>query len=316
MKELEAALQMRVAKRLFVDTEALRIFYGPGESRDANLKHVAVDVFKDQLWVTLWQRLPEKFVNDLKTALQSLKLPSGFAATGAVLMDRSEVASEKDSVQFFGTSTVEYFACREFGAQYAIRMLGTKHPGLFLDHAPLRRWLLDTQKGKTALNLFSYTGSLSIAAAVGGASKVTTLDLSKATIEWAKENWKLNSLADERGDFIYGDAFEWLNKMAKRGDRFDTVISDPPSFSRSKNGIFSTQKDLVRLHVSLFSVVAPGGTLVTSINSENVSEEQYLRDIQEAAKKAGVKFKVDRKVSLPPSFPNSDYLKGFYLTRT
>src|SRR6202041_44691 len=142
-----------------------------------------------------------------------------------------------------------------------------KHPGLFLDHAPLRAWLKENSKGLNVLNTFAYTGSLSVAAGVGGAKKVTTLDLSRPTLEWARENWELNRLAEKNSDFIFGDYFEWIPRLAKKNQLFDCVILDPPSFSRGKKGGFSTTKDLRTLHELALDCVAPEGVLVTSINS-------------------------------------------------
>lgn len=321
MKELQAALDHRDGLGLFDETECLRIFYGPGESAHTSLKHFAVDLFKDQLWITQWEKVTESALRDLHHAVAALRFPHAHKIHGAVLMDRSKVASDSDSVAFWGKPAEGKFEAREHGARFWIQMLGTKHPGLFLDHAPLRCWLTRHQAGRRVLNLFSYTGSLSVAAALGGAKHVTTLDLSRTTIDWARENWTLNGLAEQNGDFIFGDVFEWLPKLAKRGEKFETILSDPPSFSRSKGGTFSTAKDLARLHALLFNVLAPGGVLVTSINSENISEAAFLREIEAGAKKAKASFQILKRVDLPESFPTRDsslkdrYLKGFYLLR-
>jgi 23S rRNA (cytosine1962-C5)-methyltransferase len=168
------------------------------------------------------------------------------------------------------------------------------------------------------LNLFAYTGSLSVAAGMGGAKSVTTLDLSKPTIEWAKENWAINSALDHtESDFIFGDVFEWIPKLIKKDLKFDTILCDPPSFSRTKSKTFSTQKDLKTLHELIFQVLAPGGTLATSINSENIPELAFMREIDLAAQKLGRRLTILKRLDLPETFPtrNSDlkdrYLKGF-----
>jgi 23S rRNA (cytosine1962-C5)-methyltransferase len=236
-------------------------------------------------------------------------------------MDRSSIASEAEVTPLFGNPAKGRFQVEEFGIPYLVQMESTKHPGLFLDHAPLRRWLKESQRGKSVLNLFAYTGSLSVAAGVGGAKRVTTLDLSKPTIEWAKENWLQAKLPEGSGDFIYGDVFEWLPKLKKRGARFDTVLCDPPSFSRSKNGTFSTLKDSGKLHAALLPLLNEGGILVTSINSESHSERNFLRDIEGAATETGCELQLIGRVDLPATFPTSPdlgarYLKGFYLRVT
>ena len=322
---LEFAFNWRKKLGLFTSdprhgTETLRIFYGPGESTHPELKHLAIDLFGNHAWLTLWGQVAQNTRNEVIQFLNSLELNSG-KIQSIVLMDRSEIASEAEVETIFGNPPEERFTVREFGVPYAIQLKNTKHPGLFLDHAPLRSWLIQSSHKKAVLNLFSYTGSLSSAAGIGGASRVTTLDLSKPTIEWAEENWKLANLPLEKANFIYGDVFEWLPRLQKKKDYYDLILCDPPSFSRSKNGTFSTAKDSTRLHELIFPLLTVGGVLVSSINSENYSETRFLADIFAAAEKLKLKIKVLKRVDLPESFPTSAekiterYLKGFYLLR-
>lgn len=321
--DLTQALKTREQNSWLKDTEAARLFHGPADAKDEALKDLAIDRYKDHLWITEWKKTPDTVLNEIiqwaNANLDSLK--------AIVLMDRTEIASEKDVRTIWGEATPTRFSVIENGVPYLVQMSATKHPGLFLDHVALRHWLKETQNGKTVLNLFAYTGSLSVAAGVGGASAVTTLDLSKNTIDWAKENWLNANLSAERGDFIYGDVFEWLPKMKKRGNTFDTIISDPPSFSRSKSGTFSTKKDLARLHELILPLLNEGGILVTSINSENISEKFFLNEIQAAARNLDTGIQVLQSVELPQTFtagrkrgigedPAIHYLKGFYLRKT
>jgi 23S rRNA (cytosine1962-C5)-methyltransferase len=314
-KTLQFAYEWRKRLGLFETSEALRIFYGPGESTLTELNPIAIELFKNHAWITQWDTVTTATLDQVVGYLKNLNVES------VVLMDRSKVASDADVKTIYGTPPTGRFSVTEFGQPYLIQFSETKHPGLFLDHAPLRKWLLATQKNKTVLNLFSYTGSLSVAAAKGGASKVTTLDLSKSTIEWAEENFKNAEIAPEVGNFIYGDALEWLPRLYKKGERFDTITCDPPSFSRSKNGTFSTQKDSQKLHELIFPVLNPGGILVTSINSENYPESHFLKDIHLAAEASQCRIQVLSRVDLPETFPTRSnqlqerYLKGFYLLK-
>ncbi|MCM2323416.1 MAG: class I SAM-dependent methyltransferase, partial [Oligoflexia bacterium] len=195
----------------------------------------------------------------------------------------------------------------------------TRHPGLFLDHAPLRQWLRRRARDWRVLNTFAYTGSLSVAAGAGGARQVTTLDLARPAIQWAEENWRLNGFSDERARFIAGDVFEWLPRLKREGQTFDCVILDPPSFSHGKKGNFSTSKDLPRLHALALELLAPGGTLVTSINSAQVSWARFERDVAEAARERRRELEVLAQIDLPETFPTrlgaaqDRYLKGWIL---
>ena len=333
---LSFAFQWRQKLGLFEKTEVLRIFYGPCESNHPELKKIAIEVFGEHAWITIWEPVADETLNETLGFLRTLKLNSAeFAVTpinrttsenttlkSIVLMDRSKIASDANVRTLWGTPPEGRFSATEFSIPYLLQFQETKHPGLFLDHAPLRRWLMDTQKEKKVLNLFSYTGSLSVAAARGGASHVTTLDLSKSTIEWAQENWKNAGLEEARGNFIYGDVFEWLPRLVKKGEMYDTILSDPPSFSRSKNGVFSTQKDSGKLHELIFPLLKVGGVLVSSINSESLSEQQFLREIDRAAENLRMGIQILGTVDLPESFPTHShaiserYLKGFYVLRT
>jgi len=317
---LEAILERAVLYRKSLgcsdETEAIRIFYGPGETNHTELKHLAIDRYLNHFWITAWKAIPETVVKQVVNALKS----NFTDLESVVFMDRSVVATVADSVLVSGSAPAGKFSVKEFGIPYLVQMTKIKHSGLFLDHAELRQWLLKTQNEKTVLNLFSYTGSLSVASGKAGAKKVTTLDLSKPTIEWAKENWNHAGLPLDHGDFIFGDVFEWLPKFKKRSEQFDTILCDPPSFSRSKNGVFSTNKDSSKLHELVFPLLKPGGVLVTSINSENYPESNFLKDIQKAAESCRVSIRVLKRIDLPETFPTGvdlkeRYLKGFYLLR-
>ncbi len=308
----ESSYEWRKNLGLLQNTETLRIFYDPAT--------IAIDLFQEHAWITQWGNLR---ANVLPEAIEFLKelSPRVRPIQSIVLMDRSQVASEKEVQTLWGTPPTSRFSVKENGIPYLIQMNQGKHPGLFLDHAPLRQWLANTQSQKRVLNLFSYTGSLSVAAGVAGAEHITTLDLSKSTIEWAEANWQNAHLDPSRARFIYGDVFEWLPKFVKKNEQYDTILCDPPSFSRSKNGVFSTNKDSGRLHELILPLLRVGGVLVTSINSENYPEASFLRDIHSAGEKTGATLEVLKRIDLPESFATSTrdlgerYLKGFYLIR-
>ena len=309
---MKTSFDWRKKLGLLENTETLRIYYDPAT--------IAIDLFQEHAWITQWGNLR---ANVLPSAIEFLKelSPWGKKIESIVLMDRSQVASSSEVQTLWGTPPAHRFSVHENGIPYLIQLNQGKHPGLFLDHAPLRQWLAQTQSHKRVLNLFSYTGSLSVAAGRAGADHVTTLDLSKSTIEWAEENWNKAALDPENARFIYGDVFEWLPKFIKKNEQYDTILCDPPSFSRSKSGVFSTNKDSQRLHELILPLLRVGGILVTSINSENYPEQAFLRDIHYASEKTGASLQVLKRIDLPESFAtstkdlNERYLKGFYLIR-
>ena len=319
--QLEKAWKLREETKSFEGTEAVRIFYGPTEGQGF-LSEIAIDQYGSHAWVTEWEssRSRSEGAGHKAAITEVIEFLKKKKYLSAVALFRPEKDIPATPQILFGNPPLERFAVSEGPAKFWIQLQEVKHPGLFLDHAPLRKWLLSNTKGLRVLNTFAYTGSLSIAAGLGGAAHVTTLDLSKPTTEWAKENWALNDLAAEASDFIYGDYFEWLPKLHRKDRKFDCVILDPPSFSRGKKGNFSTSKDLVALHENALDVLAPHGFLITSLNSANVSKKKYAAEIQSACKAKGMKLEVLREISLPASFPipagEEPYLKGWILKRS
>lgn len=326
-RALTKAWQWRNSIGCFYESDAFRIFHGPGEGNSA-YRNFAIDKFGDHYWITYWeeatsgsQAVPSK--QELKQTLEGMvHFLKSKGAVSVVLLHRPLKAVPEAPKAIFGTPPEEKFRVQEGGCYYWVQTQGVRHPGLFLDHAPLRRWLKHSMRKKSVLNTFAYTGSLSIAAGLGGAASVTTLDLSQTTVDWAKANWKLNYLPEEAGHFQAGDVFQWLPRYKRQGKLFDCVILDPPSFSRSKGGEFSTSKDLVRLHELALDLLSPNGVLVTSINSSNVTWKKFQADVEMAAQNKRAKLQVIQPLGLPDSFPTrlgmdaDQYLKGWILRRS
>lgn len=337
--ELERAWAWREQQGFFSDPHSpVRIFHGPTESHK-DFSSVLVDRFGNHYWITertvdevTERKVSEKKVTkkkleegikhithglDWKAVLEKFLCSKG--AQSAVILGRPKGKIPAEPEVFFGEPPSEGWVASENALRFLIRFTGTRHPGLFLDHAPLREWLCANSQGERVLNAFAYTGSLSCAAGVGGAEKVVTLDLSRPSIQWAKENWKLNSLAETAADWWVEDVFSALPKIARKIKEskeqfFDSVILDPPSFSRGKKGNFSTARDLPRLHEIAFRLIRPGGRLITSINSANISKARFLSEIQSGAKSAGVKFEIEQTLGQPATFPvRDDHPEDAYL---
>lgn len=154
---------------------------------------------------------------------------------------------------------------RENGCQYKINLTNYLDTGLFLDHRPMRQKIKEEIEGKSFLNLFCYTGSFSVAAAKGGASKVVSVDMSKTYLAWARENFELNDLSAKSADFVHSDVFEYLKS---NDSSFDVIFCDPPSFSNSKRmeGSFDVQRDHAGLIRLCLSRLKEGGKLYFSNN--------------------------------------------------
>jgi 23S rRNA (cytosine1962-C5)-methyltransferase len=160
----------------------------------------------------------------------------------------------------------------ERGLRFLVRPASGLSVGLFLDMREVRAWLRQHTTGMTVLNLFAYTCSLGVAAAAGGAARVINLDVSRHYLEWGKANFGLNGLAVDDRDFVYGEAFDWLGRFARRRQTFDLVIVDPPSFSSTP---FSVTRDYARLVEAAARVATGGGTLLASTNHSATSDRRF-----------------------------------------
>lgn len=252
-----------------------------------------VDQYDDLAWINVYDKHPPEHITyDLQQQ----------GINHAVLIQKTKGNLPSKIEHLFGNPPLT-FIVEEFGVKYEIHT-SSSHPGLFLDHQRTREWLLDNAKGKSVLNLFSYTGSMTMASAVGGSTNSVSIDLSGPTTQWAMKNAELNNLGPEH-QFVKADVFDWTKRFKKKNLNFDIVISDPPSQSRSDELHFSTQKHLDLLHERCIDCVAPGGTLITSINTETLTDKVLLASCHNVADRLGRKIKYSTSLALPEGFESN-----------
>lgn len=180
----------------------------------------------------------------------------------------------------------EFFPVKEYQAQFLVNLYDYLDTGLFLDHRPMRQVIFKESKDKKVLNLFSYTGSVSVMAALGGAKHVTSVDLSSTYMDWAKRNFEQNNIALKEHNFIVQSALEYLEKSQAK---FDVIFLDPPTFSNSKKMAedFEVEKDQMFLITNCLRLLADTGVLYFSNNkrkfklSPEVSALCNVTDISE-----------------------------------
>ena len=159
----------------------------------------------------------------------------------------------------------EFFVVHEAGLRFEVNLTRYLDTGLFLDHRIARRMLGQMSKGKDFLNLFSYTGSASVHAGLGGARSTTTVDMSRTYLEWAERNLRLNGLTGRQHRLMQADVLGWLRDT---DEQFDLIFIDPPTFSNSKRmeDSFDVQRDHLRLMTDLKRLLRKGGTIMFSNN--------------------------------------------------
>lgn len=232
----------------------------------------------------------------------------------------------------WGEAVEQPFEILENGVTYELSFQEGYSVGLFLDQRDNRRRLLTGHVGADwklplagqgaavqgtrpeVLNVFAYTCGFSVCAALGGA-RTTSLDLSKKYLEWGRRNFTLNGLPPAEHDFIYGDAFDWLRRLAKKGRAFDVIVLDPPTFSQSKEqGVFRVEKNFGDLVAAALPVLKPGGVLLASTNAAEWPPEKFMASIETAVSDAKRKITKTLYVPQPPDFPISRAVPAYLKT--
>lgn len=180
----------------------------------------------------------------------------------------------------------QYLTIQEGSLKFDVNLFDYLDTGLFLDHRPLRERLVRLQKLQKILNLFCYTGSLSVAAAFGGA-QVTSIDMSATYLKWAERNFVLNSIDPSLHRFFRFDILQYLEGATS--DKYDLILLDPPTFSNSKKmqAPFEVEQDQDFLIENCMKRLAPEGLLIFSNNkkkfklSDGVQNKYHCRDITE-----------------------------------
>lgn len=223
-----------------------------------------IDQFGNQWWV-YWYKESDPTANDLerfeKTATKYNK---------KVFIRKMLNRGEDPNAQILWSlgQTASRWAATENAVKYELRIDTGLSPGLFLDQRNNRQWVKEHAKDKSVLNLFSYTGGFSLVAALGEAKEVCTVDVSQNFIEWSRRNFELNQLNAENYEFWVQDCMLFLKGTIRRKRKFGMIVCDPPSFGRSKNGVFSISKDLEELLINCLYCLEKNGLLLFCTNYE------------------------------------------------
>ena len=175
----------------------------------------------------------------------------------------------------------------EAGMRVEVALADGLSTGLFVDQRDNRRRVRQLARGGRVLNLFSYTCSFSVAAALGGASEVVSVDLSGRALERGRRNFELNGLDASTHRFFKEDAVKWLSRAARRGERFRVVVLDPPSFSTVGKGTFSVARRYGEVAALALALVEPEGHLLAVTNHTRTSLEALRKILHRAAQQAG-----------------------------
>lgn len=245
------------------EIEAYRVY-------DADLPEyaVAIDRYGDQLVIQEYAPPasvdPVKAFRRLQDAVNVVGRVFEVSADSIVLKQRKRQAGADQYQRQAQQGRTDLV--REYGCVFEVNLRDFLDTGLFLDHRPVRKRIQELAKGKDVLNLFSYTATASVHAAMGGAKSVTSVDMSATYLEWAQRNFALNKLQGPQYQFAQADCMQWLDRP--RRERYDLIFMDPPTFSNSKRmqDVLDVQRDHPFLVRSAMALLKPGGVLIFSNN--------------------------------------------------
>ena len=219
-----------------------------------------------------------------------------------------------ESAHIYGQEAPDFFTVLENGVLYQVFMNDGLMTGIFLDQHEVRGSLVDgLAMGKSLLNMFSYTAAFSVAAAMGGASQTTSVDLAKRSRELSQAHFQANGISTDDHRFVVMDVFEYFKYAKRKGLTYDVIVLDPPSFARNKKQTFSVAKDYHKLISQSLEILNPGGIIIASTNAANVSRQKFTEQIDKGF--AGRSYQILNKYGLPADFAynkkdeSSNYLK-------
>ncbi len=230
----------------------------------------SIEIYEDNIYIAEYLRRHgmeddehEAWLQDCMAIIQSI---TGIEVDNMYCKQRKRMSHREGQYEKLSTEK-QYFTVLEDSLKFLINLTDYLDTGLFLDHRITRNKVSTICEGKRVLNLFCYTGSFSVYAAAGGASSVTSVDLSKTYLGWAEDNLAINLFKDAaKYIFIHADVKQYLKTL--KPDSFDLVIMDPPTFSNSKRmkDILDIQRDHVELINDVLKAITPGGLLIFSTN--------------------------------------------------
>ena len=307
-KQFRTAKEKRRVYYQEEQTTAFRIVNGPGD----HLGGLTIDLYENFAVFSWYNETLFGKKAEIIAAFQKI-FPEVVGAYEKYRFGTGEVSN-----QLYGKKTPEPLLIKENNVSYAVYLDEGLMTGIFLDQKEVRGKLTQgLATGKKVLNMFSYTGAFSVAAAMGGATETTSVDLAKRSRLKTEEQFSINGLSSDQQKIYVMDTFAYFNYAKKKNLTFDLVILDPPSFARNKKKVFSVAKDYGSLIENSVDILSEKGMILASTNAENLSVTKFRQTIETSLINKGVSFECVQSFRLPSdytvskAYPEGNYLKVF-----
>ena len=301
-RQLQAAVSLREQHADCSDTTAYRLVNAEGDG----LPGLTVDRYGDYLMVQLYCEGWRPHLKLVTSVLQELLQPTGIYEKARPQNTR-ELEAVSDSKRYgkllSGTAAPRRLTVQENGLNFLVSLEEGLNTGLFLDQRENRKALMPRMAGKRFLNLFAYTGAFSVAAAASGAQQVTSVDVSPGYTDWNRENFSANRLNPKRHRFLVGDCLIKLAELQQAQERFEIILMDPPSFSTTSKGRFTTRGGTSDLVAAALPLLTDGGLLICSSNHQKTDLSDYLKELRRGALQAGHDLRIIEQKGQPVDFP-------------
>ena len=296
-RHVTRALELRRSLGLLGQDTTYRLLNGEGDG----LSGFVADVYGPFVVLYVYSRGLINTGRVLAEAIFEVAKPQGI-----VLKVRpKEARAGKLKQEILGTSPPEKLVVHESGVPFEVHLLSGLNSGLFTDMREHRRAIGRFVAGRRVLNTFAYTGTISVTAALRGASEVTSVDLSSGVLKWARENFRLSGLNPEEPRFRFenSDVLRFLRAERARKAQYDTVILDPPTYSAARAASWSMKNDYPDL-IALATDLLPRGESGFLWASANVrSSRSLLRHLEEGLRKRDREARILEIGGLPPDYP-------------
>lgn len=258
--------------------------------RDIKEYPLAIDFYAGRFCVQYFSfdRDNDEAPPELKEEINKV-LSSIFETTPDLIYWRSRIKRKKMEQYEKKGEQKKFFTVMEYGVKFKVNLHDYLDTGLFLDHRETRRMAASLSKGKRLLNLFAYTCSFSVHAALAGATFTKSVDLSNTYTDWGRDNFILNSISAENNQIVRADCLKFLEEEVHFHAHYDVIIIDPPTISRSKkmDEMFDIQKDYPFLIANALKLLSKGGVIFFSTNfrkfifDSTLFPECFIQDISE-----------------------------------